>query len=153
MQSNKITLGKTNLATLSGDEDITAWSEEELIRGQRRDRNGRWSGRPPKVVPKAVHDELVRRKLSEAHDLLRDNLVGATKVLVEIAADETTEATVRLKAVGMIMDRVLGRPAERIDLTAHSDPPWMEAIGHALLVATEADVIDAEVVDAESKSN
>lgn len=61
-----ISLGRTNAAILHGDEDLTLWSEEELIRGPRRDKNGSWSGRPPKVVPKAVHDELVRRPTAKA---------------------------------------------------------------------------------------
>src|SRR4051812_38504065 len=81
MQSNKITLGKSNLAILSGEADLSLWTEEELIRGQRRAANGRWMGRPPKVVPKAVHDELVKRKLSKAYDLLDESIYDAVAVL------------------------------------------------------------------------
>ena len=51
MQSNKIAIGKTNMAILNGTEDVRLWSDEELLRGQRRAKNGRWTGRPPTVVP------------------------------------------------------------------------------------------------------
>lgn len=69
VQNSKITLGKTNQAILNGTEDVRLWSDEELLRGQRKAKNGRWTGRPPKVVPLKIHEELTRRRLSEACDL------------------------------------------------------------------------------------
>src|SRR4051812_12436616 len=100
-----VRVGASNAGLLAGDDNIREWDDEELLRGQRRDRNGRFTGAPPKVVPKAVHDELVRRTMGKAGDLLRVNLLAATEVLISIAADETVEPSVRLKAVGMIQDR------------------------------------------------
>ena len=43
--SNRIAIGQTNLAILRGEEDVSLWSDEELRRGQRRDKNGHWVGR------------------------------------------------------------------------------------------------------------
>lgn len=143
MSTNAVYVGKTNRAILNGTDDLSLWSEEELIRGQRRDKNGRWAGRPPKVVPRQVHDELVRRRMSEAYDLLRDNVVAATKVLVQIATDKKADATVRLKAATTILDRVLGKAPERIDVHAHGLPPWMEAMEEAVVIVADADSIPA----------
>ena len=47
----RVRMSDTNTAILRGELDLTAWSEEELIRGQRRARNGHFQGRPPRVVP------------------------------------------------------------------------------------------------------
>src|SRR5688500_3570828 len=70
MDREVIHVGKSNTAILRGEADLSSWSEEELIRGQKRSASGRWQGRPPKVVPKALHDELVKRKMSKAYELL-----------------------------------------------------------------------------------
>src|SRR5262245_54429365 len=121
-------VGKTNSAILNGTEDVSLWSDEELLRGQRRASNGRWPGRPPKVVPKAIHDEMGRRRMLKAHDLLRDNLLAAVEVLVTIARDKRAEDKDRLKAVGMIMDRVLGKVPERVHLAPDVEPPFVTAL-------------------------
>src|SRR4051812_24167145 len=102
MSRNAVYIGKTNRANLAGDEDVSLWTDEELLRGQRRGRNGKWQGRSPKVVPMRVYDELVRRRLSEAAELLRENLVEATKVLISLAVDPNVDANVRLKATQLI---------------------------------------------------
>lgn len=73
--TSHIRVGESTVAILNGEEDVSLWSDEELTRGQRKDKNGTWVGRPPTVVPKALHDELVRRKMSKAFELLRDNVV------------------------------------------------------------------------------
>jgi len=129
--SNRIAIGQTNLAILRGELDLSTWSDEELQRGYRRDKNGKWSGRPPVIVPKAIHDEMVRRKMSEAYDLLRDNVVEAVKVLVAVATDCEVDAGVRVKAATVILDRVLGRAPERIHVEV--EPPWSAAIRNAIV--------------------
>jgi hypothetical protein len=141
VMSMRVKVGKTNTAILRGELDLTTWSDEELLRGQRRDRNGRWSGRPPTIVPKAIHDELVRRKMGQAHDLLRDNVVRATEVLVEIATDHETDAAVRVKAAVVILDRVLGKAPERVELSV--EPPWAAALRGALVSADSVELVPA----------
>lgn len=120
--SQRIQIGKRNAALLAGLTDLSDWSDEELQRGQKKSRRGTWEGRPPKIVPKALHDELVRRTMSKAGELLRDNLVGATEVLISLATGEDVDDAVRLKASAMIMDRVLGKTPERVDLNVRKTP-------------------------------
>lgn len=138
----RIQLGQVSSAILRGDEDLSLWSEEELLRGTRKDKNGRWAGRPPKVVPKAVHDELVRRKMSKAHDLLRDNLVAAVEVLVGIAKDKRAQNSDRLKAASLIMDRVLGKVPDHVVLTEDQEPAWAKAIRAGMVQAIIAQAPD-----------
>ena len=112
----RVGIGKVNAAILSGEEDISLWSEEELIRGQRRDKNGHWTGRPPKVVPKALHDELVARKMTAADDLLRESTYDAVAVLREVALDKEADPAIRIRASEMILDRTKGKPTANMQL-------------------------------------
>lgn len=139
-----VRLGKTNTKILTGQEDLTLWSKEELLRGQRQDRNGRWQGRAPKVVPKAIHDELVRRTLSEAQSKLTDSLVDAVEALADIVKGKDVEDKDRITAAKLIIDRVMGRVPEKIDLRVGEKPKWETAL-EAVLVPTDADA--AEIID------
>lgn len=123
-----IRVGKTNLALLNGDEDLSLWSDEELIRGQRRAKNGKWQGRKPKVVPIAVHNELVRRRLSQAGELLCESLVDAVTLLRVVVTDEDAQYSDRIKAANLIMDRVMGKAPEKVALTLEDEPLWAKAI-------------------------
>lgn len=125
-----IRVGKTNEAILNGDMDLTAWSEEELLRGQRRAHTGRFTGRPPKVVPMAVHNELVRRRMSKAADLLNESIVDAVLLLRQVVTDEEAAYTDRIKASQLILDRVMGKAPERIELSL--EPPWATALRAAM---------------------
>jgi hypothetical protein len=127
----RVRVGRTNEALLRGELDPSAWTDEELVRGQRRDKNGRWTGRPPTVVPAVVHQELTRRRMSQAFELLRDNVLRASEVLIEIATDPDAEAAVRVKAASIILDRVLGKAPERVELSV--EPPWAAALRGALV--------------------
>lgn len=146
----RIGVGNTNLAILNGDEDLSLWDDEELIRGQRRDRNGRWSGRPPKVVPTAVHAELVRRRLSKAGELLRESLVDAVLLLREVVTDDDADYGDRIKAASLIIDRVMGRAPENMTIKVEHEPPWAVAIRAALVDGPPTLVERAHVIDAES---
>ncbi len=131
----KIYLGKSNTALIRGDDDVRQWDDEELLRGSRRSSKGDFRGRPPAVVPKAVHDEMVRRKMQEAHDLLRDNLVAAVQVFAEIATDKEVDPAVRLKAAEKIVERVLGKVPDSLLLTEDREPSWAQTIRASMIQA------------------
>ena len=116
-----VRLGKTNSAILAGDEDLREWDEEELRRGQRKSEGGSFHGTPPKVVPLAVHQELVRRQMTRATELFRDNLYAAVEVLCEIATNPDAPASDRIKASSMIVERVMGKAPERVELAVEQE--------------------------------
>lgn len=122
----RIYLGKTNTNILLGDEDVSGWTEEELVAGRRQSKNGTFSGRPPTVVPKKVHDELVKRTLRNAQEHMRQNLEGVVEVLTSIAMASDVPPKDRLKAIQMIMDRVMGKVPDTVNL--RPDMPWVQAI-------------------------
>lgn len=134
-------VGKANTAIPNGTEDLSLWSEEELLRGQRRGKNGKWVGVKPKVVPTAVHQELVQRRMMNAHTLLGENLVRAVEVLVAIATDKRADDAVRVKAANIILERVMGKVPERVHLAPdEAEPTWAKAIKTGMvrgIVSTE----------------
>lgn len=137
----RVGVGKTNLAIFNGEVDLSIWSEEELVRGQRRSANGKWMGRPPKVVPKAIHDELVKRKMSKAYDLLNDSIYDAVAVLREVALDRSADAAMRIKAATEILNRTMGKPTQEMKIAVKST--FDEAL-EAMLVPEEDDYIEGE---------
>lgn len=143
-----VRIGPANAAILHGEADLRNWDDEELLRGQRRAKTGSFVGRPPTVVPMAVHDELNRRRFSRAAEALNESLEEAVRVLREIVSDGRASHADRLKAAGMILDRVLGRAPERVQLSVIDEKaPWMEALV-AGIVATDGaiDVASEEVL-------
>lgn len=137
-QRVSVNLGRTNSAILMGHEDLSLWSEEELKRGQKKGKNGAWQGRPPSVIPKPIHDELVKRTLAKANELLRENLIGAIECLAELMKGEDVDDAVRLKAALAIKDAVMGKAPERVELTA-AVKPYEEVLQSFTI---ERDVID-----------
>ena len=142
----------TTAMILSGELDVSSWSDEELRRGQRRDRNGKWGGRPPKVIPKAIHDELVRRTYDEAHKILQDSLVAAVTLFATIVRDVKADPVVRLKAASIIVERVMGKEPMKINITTQAK--WQAAITHSIvsmpavdLLALESQIIEATEAD------
>jgi hypothetical protein len=144
----KVGVGRRNAAIINGEEDLTKWSDTELQKGMRRDRNGSFTGRPPRIVPAAVHQELVRRQLSKAQSLLNESVVDAVLLLREVVKNEDADYGHRIKASSLIMDRVMGRAPEHITLSI--DPPWALAIKQALVDAEMTGVISTGVIDVDS---
>jgi hypothetical protein len=128
MDRETVHVGKTNTAILRGDDDLAQWTDEELMRGQRKGRNGRWTGRKPKVVPYAVHEELTRRRLSKAYELLRDNLVTAVEVLIDIATDKDAPPAVQLRAAEIVMERVMPKQPVQIELRRSKFDEFMDKV-------------------------
>ncbi len=144
--------GRTNSAILAGDADLREWDDEELLRGQRKSKNGQFHGKPPKVVPMGVHQELTRRRLSKAYELLRDDLVAACQLLGSVVRDDNAPYKDRIKASEIIIERVMGKVPEKIDVAIFPTP--LEQAFKAMLVPDDEalslsaeDIVDAELVD------
>ena len=134
---------------LDGIEDLSAWSDEELLRGSRRSKNGNFVGRPPEVVPQAVHAERSRRLMSKAHELLRDSTVEAVELLRSIINDENAPLAVRVQASGMIIDRTLPKSATLS--VSLAPPPKYLGVLEAAIISTDTDpdedIIEAELIE------
>src|SRR6266542_1606531 len=143
------TLSRTTSAVLREEEDLSTWTDEELLRGRRRDRRGLFTGKPPKIVPMELVRELVRRRYSRSFAILGHGLEDAAKRVVEITKkkEPTQGDLIALKACEVLFSRVLGKPREHLgaDITAEGKP-WMQLVA-AAIVGREDQVIEGEVVD------
>jgi len=140
-----INVGKTNLAIHRGEEDLTMWDEEELRRGYKRDKNGKWTGRPPKIVPRAIHDELARRMYDEATQILKNDLVAAVQLFGDLVRNPDVDPAVRLKAAQVIVERVMGKAQQNVKLDVGVQAKWEQAIAHSI-VSIPAELAEAIVV-------
>jgi hypothetical protein len=140
-----VLLGRMNTRVITGQEDLAMWTTDELVKG----RKGK-VGRGLEVVPKAIHDELVARTMKEAKSYLQSNLKKACKAIVEIIEDPMAEDSDKLKAVQMLMDRVLGKPKETVELT-EGIPKWLGALTSAIvpLQGDASPIVDGEVIEEE----
>jgi hypothetical protein len=127
----------TSVAVINGEDDLSTWDDEELERGMRRGKDGRFR-KPPVLVAKAVHDELVKRRMSRAYDLLRESTYDAVVVLRSVALDEDADAKVRVEAASTILDRVLGKAPQHVSLDIEA--PWMKIMAEAIVSRDDADV-------------
>jgi hypothetical protein len=144
MSRQAVYVGRTNQAILAGELDLSEWDDEELLRGQRKSKNGKFHGRPPKVVPMAVHHELVRRRISRADEILDETLELACLLLKQVIVDNDAPYADRIKAAGMVMDRVMGKAPDKVEIK--SDAPWLIALqaGIVRIGQAEGEVVDAD---------
>jgi hypothetical protein len=122
-------------------ESLDSWDDEELMRGRRRNKRGGFSGRPPRVVPAALLQELNRRRFSRAYELMAHSLVDAALMLRSIIVDEAVDASDRIRAAEVLMDRILGKPKESVALDVRAGggerPLYLQAVEQALVVGTD----------------
>jgi hypothetical protein len=99
------------------------------------------------VVPKEVHDEMVRRNFAKAEKLLNSSLIPACEALNQIIQSDMTEDKDKLRAVGMILDRVVGKNPEKVELS-NGGTPWELAIVAAVVPMSDAgdSILDVDEV-------
>jgi hypothetical protein len=113
----------------NGQLDLDDWSDEELARGYRRMRTGKW-GPAPKYVPREVLQEGYRRIVKKHKDLILGSFVEATKELVDLAKGAESEK-VKLAAAKELIDRVMGKVPEKLAISA-GDEPWQEFLADSI---------------------
>jgi hypothetical protein len=101
---------------------IKDWDDEELARGMRRAHDGTFRGRPPKVVPKVVHDEAMRRLLARGQQLFKESFEDAIETLLEVATSESAENKDKIKAAIYVIERIAGKTPEKIELSTGEKP-------------------------------
>jgi hypothetical protein len=105
---------------------IEEWDTEELARGRPRDRNGKFSGAPPKWITPALVIEAKRRlQLQAFGDLsvaVGDAVKAVHKIITSSARDDEGRPLVstrdRLDAAKFVIEMVLGKAKQRVDLEA-----------------------------------
>jgi hypothetical protein len=138
-----IRLGKSGTRVLVGLDDLSDWDDEELREGRRRSKNGTFIGKKPIVVPKALHDELVRRVMSRAQEQMRDSLMNAVNLLDQVVTDKDADNKDRLAAAKMIIDRVMGKDPVMVNVAVKAK--WETAMED--VVARLSDAIETTATE------
>jgi hypothetical protein len=93
---------------------------EELARGQLKDKNGKFTGRPPKVLPREIVDAMRNEHHKRVNGILEQSLPQQVKTMIEISQNKKADPGVRLKAAIYVYERFMGRTPEKINITAES---------------------------------
>jgi len=122
------------------EEFVATLSNEELARGQVKDKNGEFRGRPPQWVPRAFHRACISELMKRGQELWRTSYVEAIKAMTSIAVNKGGGATPgeQIKAAQFVIERLEGKVPEK--LIVEADAPWM-----AIMDGIVADVPDAAI--------
>lgn len=101
---------------------IDDWDIEELSRGRPRDAGGGFRGKPPKYMPRAVHERIAERFKMLVRDQMNQNAVQALGVIGNlISSDDFDEkgkplvpASVKLDAAKWLVEHVVGKPKQEV---------------------------------------
>jgi hypothetical protein len=142
------------------EEFVESLTNEELARGQIRDKNGNFGGRPPAWIPRDFHRACLKELMRRGATLWRENYVAAIQVMTEIAtgkgAGRHATPGERLRAAQYVVERLEGKIPERVEIQI--DAPWEaaiadivanvsdEQIGEARRVLAGAPIVEGEVV-------
>lgn len=134
---------------LKGELKVEDLDEEELARCQLKDRNGKFTGRPPKYLPRSIVMAMKKEFLERGDQLFSESYVDAVKTFGRIMRDPRVDPAVQLKAAQYVVERIAGKTPERIELT--TDAPWQVMLEKIIVRHNDLDnVIEAEVVDEET---
>lgn len=91
---------------------------DELLKGQLKDRNGRFTGKAPQIIPRQLHDACVRELLKRGEDMVRESFADAINTFRSIATDPNADPGARLKAAQYIWERVAGKLPDKVEVRA-----------------------------------
>lgn len=120
---------------ISGEIAVEDLDDEELARGMPRDAGGHFRGRPPKMIPKDLHDRMVRELLKRGQQLFQSEFVDAIKVLGNIANDPRAPFGDRIRAANLIVERVAGKTPDKLEVAVEN--PWETIINRIVVDAPE----------------
>ena len=101
-------------AFLTGEMTVADLDEEEIRRGQLRDVNGNFSGRPTNVIPRQFHEALAKEALDRMNGRLSRMVGLSIEVLTEIASNKRAPAVARNQAAIYLLERVVGKIPDKV---------------------------------------
>lgn len=141
---SRLDVGKKTIELLKNP-DYSEWDDEELIRGQQKDKRGRFNGRLPKVIPIGLLQELNKRNASHATKKLLELVLPAVEYLGQVVKGEVEPDPDRIRVCETLLNRVLGKQAERV-VVMESEENKYEAAGvrKAIVIRNAIDVESTE---------
>lgn len=125
-------LGKrwSQIVTEVKDGDYT-WDEfcaeldpEELARGQLKDRNGRFQGRPPAMVPRGFQQACIKEIHRRFNEKVQTRLLDAVDEMIDLSkAGGGLEGRDRAKLLVYLIERVMGPVPKQVHIS-NGDEGW-----------------------------
>lgn len=110
----------------SWGEFVANLDEEELARGQLKDKNGGFGGRPPTMVPRDFHLACQRELERRFRELFSQDVIKVTKMYIQMAQSATIKDETKAKMLQYCMERVFGGIPK--DVTIRQEAPWEQVI-------------------------
>jgi hypothetical protein len=114
--------------------DLEEWDNEELIRGYKRNRNGRF-GKAPAYIPREIQQEAFRRLIGRGERKMKVAYLEAVEALIKLAHDADSEK-VKLDAIKTLMERVVGKVPDVVRVS--QEAPWEAMLADAIVPLSEA---------------
>ena len=131
----------------AGFKPVSEWDYEELQRGKPRNADGVFKGRRPTWITPIIQAEIGRRLKSETLMNLNKHTASAVHVLVEFLSN-SDEPHLRFKAAQLILEYVVGKPEQKVNIEGNLK---LEAMLASALVLDDGSpahpVIDGTIVD------
>lgn len=134
---------------LRGDIKVEDLDDEEVARGRMRDRNGNFSGRPPKLIPRELLDRINSEHHRRVNEILEQSLGHMTKTMRDIAIDPDVDAATRLKAAIYVYERFFGKTPDKIEVRKGDRVDQL--VSRILFEADEATPLENELAAAEAE--
>lgn len=115
-------LDKKEVEALMG-KPIDEWDLEELAAGRPKDKNGRFSGPPPKWVTREIHEQAIERFKGMVRTDMRSLTVKALDVLGNILTDDEVDekgrplvsAGEKRQTAQFLIEHLIGKPTQPIE--------------------------------------
>ena len=119
-----------------GYKPVSEWDNEELARGKPRNSQGSFSGSAPSWLSEAIQAEARKRLKETTFSALMAHSEALMKVLVGLATDPETPASVRADVGKFVYEQLLGKARQRMTIDAELSPreKTMSALASAIVL-------------------
>ena len=139
-------------ALLNGQLTIDDLDEEEIIRGKLRNKNGTFTGAPPRLIPRSLHTALQELWAERVERQIIEQLPSLVESMLLVAKGKSTTKVgaldAQVKATIFLIERAIGKTVDRQRIETTITAKWEEAATAGRLfvdIETPADPAPAEI--------
>lgn len=115
-KTKKVTISPRMQAIMDGKMSIEDLDDEEIERGQIRDKNGGFRGTKMDMIPRKFYEQARAEMLRRWQMQVEAELAPALKVLRTIAHNERLPADARYKSAVYLIERAAGKVPEKTEM-------------------------------------
>jgi hypothetical protein len=105
---------------------VEGLDEEELARGQLKNIDGTFVGRPPALVPREFHLACQREMKRRFEELFQQDVLAVAKQYLAMAQSKTLKEETKAKMLQYAMERVFGGIPK--DVRVSQEQPWEQMV-------------------------